>query len=242
MQSEKCGIYQIRCLLTGKCYIGSSKRIYTRWSEHRYYLRKGTSVCVRLQNAWAKYGEGAFEFSVLEECCQDELEDREQFYIDTLDPQYNSITDIQRRYGAEMLAKRAAALRARAALITHCPRGHAYDEANTYINKKGKRICRACNALRVAAIFAAETPDEREARRVYAKASHEKNKPERLTKQREYTATHKEEKRAYDAARREITTARKRERLAMETPEQREIRRRQRRESYYRKRNKEQNL
>lgn len=27
---------------------------------------------------------------------------------------------------------------------THCPRGHAYDEANTYINPKGHRLCRAC--------------------------------------------------------------------------------------------------
>lgn len=28
--------------------------------------------------------------------------------------------------------------------ITHCPAGHAYDEANTYIRKGGKRACRTC--------------------------------------------------------------------------------------------------
>lgn len=27
---------------------------------------------------------------------------------------------------------------------THCKRGHRYDEANTYINPKGRRSCRAC--------------------------------------------------------------------------------------------------
>ena len=27
---------------------------------------------------------------------------------------------------------------------THCPRGHAYDEANTRYNKHGHRHCRAC--------------------------------------------------------------------------------------------------
>lgn len=27
---------------------------------------------------------------------------------------------------------------------THCPQGHPYDEANTYITKRGKRHCRAC--------------------------------------------------------------------------------------------------
>jgi hypothetical protein len=27
---------------------------------------------------------------------------------------------------------------------THCPSGHAYDDANTYRNRRGNRICRAC--------------------------------------------------------------------------------------------------
>ena len=29
--------------------------------------------------------------------------------------------------------------------ITHCPRGHEYNEENTYIRKNGARKCRACN-------------------------------------------------------------------------------------------------
>lgn len=58
----------------------------------------------------------------------------------------------------------------RFAKATHCPRGHAYDEANTYVNAKGKRICRACNALRVAAVYAAETPQQSEHRRARSKA------------------------------------------------------------------------
>jgi hypothetical protein len=39
--------------------------------------------------------------------------------------------------------------RLRAARITHCPRGHPYDEANTYINAPGARCCRACNRERM---------------------------------------------------------------------------------------------
>lgn len=31
---------------------------------------------------------------------------------------------------------------------THCPRGHVYDEANTYIDKRGSRNCRACRRTR----------------------------------------------------------------------------------------------
>ena len=29
--------------------------------------------------------------------------------------------------------------------IKECPKGHAYDEENTYIRKSGARKCRACN-------------------------------------------------------------------------------------------------
>lgn len=35
--------------------------------------------------------------------------------------------------------------RRRGAAVTHCPRGHAYDEKNTIINSNGGRKCRACN-------------------------------------------------------------------------------------------------
>lgn len=32
-----------------------------------------------------------------------------------------------------------------ASLLPHCRHGHAYDEANTYINQRGRRSCRRCN-------------------------------------------------------------------------------------------------
>ena len=41
-----------------------------------------------------------------------------------------------------------------AASITHCPRGHEYNDANTYIDKKGSRCCRACCALKMRRIRA----------------------------------------------------------------------------------------
>jgi hypothetical protein len=31
---------------------------------------------------------------------------------------------------------------------THCPRGHEYDEANTYHKPNGSRECRACRKAR----------------------------------------------------------------------------------------------
>ena len=35
-------------------------------------------------------------------------------------------------------------------LKTHCNRGHAYDEENTYVNPSGHRVCRACIKIREA--------------------------------------------------------------------------------------------
>jgi hypothetical protein len=90
----------------------------------------------------------------------------------------------------------------RFALTTHCPLGHPYDEANTHINKKGKRICRACNALRVAKVYENETSEQREARRLRTKAYYEKTKAANAGKIRLYNIAHKDEKREYDRQRR----------------------------------------
>ena len=89
------------------------------------------------------------------------------------------------------------------ALTKCCPKGHPYDESNTYRNKTGDRICRECNRLRVAEIYKSETPEQREIRRQKVKASYQKNLESRREAIRAYAATHKEEKREYDRKRRE---------------------------------------
>lgn len=38
--------------------------------------------------------------------------------------------------------------RRQAAATTHCPQGHAYDEANTYVDRRNHRQCRKCNNVR----------------------------------------------------------------------------------------------
>jgi hypothetical protein len=44
--------------------------------------------------------------------------------------------------------RRSSSLTAENLRKTHCPQEHAYDDANTYIDKKGKRSCRKCHAAR----------------------------------------------------------------------------------------------
>lgn len=46
---------------------------------------------------------------------------------------------------ADNVADMVAKGRHREQKITHCPRGHAYDDANTYVERSGSRRCRACH-------------------------------------------------------------------------------------------------
>jgi hypothetical protein len=48
---------------------------------------------------------------------------------------------------------RGDTITARNAAVTHCSKGHPFDEANTYYRKNGGRFCRACNRANVSAIY-----------------------------------------------------------------------------------------
>lgn len=76
------GIYKIENLVNHKCYIGQSVNCSQRWSQHRSMLRHNNHENQHLQNAWNKYGEDNFQHEILEECLQEQLNDREKYWID----------------------------------------------------------------------------------------------------------------------------------------------------------------
>lgn len=78
-----CGVYVIRLKIDGRCYIGSSNDVYTRLHNHRGELRSGKHKNEYLQRTWDKYGEGEFEFLVIEYCDESVQIAREQFHIDS---------------------------------------------------------------------------------------------------------------------------------------------------------------
>jgi len=84
------GIYAIRNLINGHIYVGSAVNLQKRRQSHFTMLKHGKHPNRHLKSAFAKYGEDAFAFEVLEHV-QDKknLIDREQHYIDTLKPAYN---------------------------------------------------------------------------------------------------------------------------------------------------------
>ena len=92
---KKSGIYKITNSQNGKFYVGSSKDIINRFSQHRTKLRQGKHHSRHFQNAWNLYGEDAFTYEILEECSADTLITREQHYISTLSPEYNVMVVVQ---------------------------------------------------------------------------------------------------------------------------------------------------
>ena len=75
------GIYKIQNKVTDKVYIGKSVNIEKRWIQHRCHLNNNVHANDYLQKAWNKYGENGFNFSVLCECEESVLDEKEIYYI-----------------------------------------------------------------------------------------------------------------------------------------------------------------
>lgn len=89
MAEKITGIYMIRNLKNEKVYIGQSVNIYKRWREHKSNLNKNKHPNVKLQNAWNKYGDNSFSFSVLLTCSKADLNEHEKFFVDKYDSYKN---------------------------------------------------------------------------------------------------------------------------------------------------------
>ena len=96
-----CGIYKITNTATGDFYIGSSKNVKKRWTEHKRKSMWKQNPNKQLYQDMQKYGVDKFEFEVLEEAEIEELKEKEQQFIETLKPTYNSCNakgwDVERR-------------------------------------------------------------------------------------------------------------------------------------------------
>ena len=76
------GIYKIENLINHKVYIGQSIHIEKRWQQH--CQPSSDSVIAK---AIKKYGKENFSFQILEECSEQDLDEKELFYIKS----YNSL-------------------------------------------------------------------------------------------------------------------------------------------------------
>ena len=55
--SKISGIYEIRNIITGDRYIGSSVDILKRFTTHKRFLKQGSHHSIILQNSFNKYKE-----------------------------------------------------------------------------------------------------------------------------------------------------------------------------------------
>lgn len=83
------GVYQIKNIINNKIYIGSTKNLTKRKILHFYQLNNNKHHNQYLQNSFNKYGKDSFIFEIIEYCSKKDLFKKEQYYIDTLMPEYN---------------------------------------------------------------------------------------------------------------------------------------------------------
>lgn len=75
------GIYSITNKINNKKYIGYSIDIKRRWATHKRDLKNNKHENDHLQKAYNKYGENAFKYQIIEECTQEELKNKEKYWI-----------------------------------------------------------------------------------------------------------------------------------------------------------------
>ena len=84
------GIYKITNTITNDFYIGSSKNVKHRWTEHKCTSTWNEHPNIQLYQDMQKYGVDKFEFEILEEVEIEHLKEVEQQFIETLKPTYNN--------------------------------------------------------------------------------------------------------------------------------------------------------
>ena len=84
------GIYKITNTVTGDFYIGSSKNVKSRWESHKCKYTWNRCKSNPMYQDMQKYGVDKFDFQVIAEVEADSLKEKEQQFIETLNPTYNN--------------------------------------------------------------------------------------------------------------------------------------------------------
>jgi group I intron endonuclease len=89
----RCGVYRWTNLLNGKSYVGSSVNLSIRLLQYfntNYLLR---NICMIICRAMLKHGYSNFSLTILEYCEPNKRLEREKYYINLFNPEYNYSTN-----------------------------------------------------------------------------------------------------------------------------------------------------
>ena len=87
---KMCGVYKITNTITGDFYIGSSKDVKHRWKDHKCQSTWNKCPNNPMYIDMRKYGVDKFVFQILAEVEEGSLKEKEQQFIEKLQPTYNN--------------------------------------------------------------------------------------------------------------------------------------------------------
>lgn len=94
------GIYAIVNIITNDIYIGSSLNLGSRKDKHFTHLKHNKHSNYKLQSAANEYGIGNFKFKIIEYTSIN-LKQKEQYYVNQLNPAYNITIEVIRNTPSE---------------------------------------------------------------------------------------------------------------------------------------------
>lgn len=129
-------IYAIVNQVTRDMYVGSAVAVSRRWNAHRNLLSKQRHYNLKLQRAYNKYGDKAFDWEIIQFVDdKTKLIDCEQFWIDFFTPKYNGRPVANSPLGTK------ASLETRAKMSASAKKRGFTQEHKQNISKAKKGIC-----------------------------------------------------------------------------------------------------
>ena len=90
---NKSGIYMWTHKISGKSYIGSSLKLNRRFtSYYNYNYISDPNKNMLIHKSLLNYGYSAFKLDILEFCEPENLLNREQYYLDLINPKLNILS------------------------------------------------------------------------------------------------------------------------------------------------------
>lgn len=167
-------IYQIKNLINNKIYIGSAFNFHKRIQAHKHHLKENKHQNKHLQASYNKHGKQSFVFKILEICDKNKLIEREQYWLDKLNPDYNVCkiagNTSGRKLSSESIDKMKSKLKGRK--HTDEAKVNMSKSRKGKTHKKGYKLSEETRAKMRKAKLGIKLSDERKAKLSISKTGH----------------------------------------------------------------------